>query len=624
MKKLRFLLPVLLVILVICTNTFKSYASGTQIPVGEDYVSFYNLNSSGGYVESYTSDSLYAYAVEKGITHLNGSTYSTSLPSLSVNCMFELFYNNVGFNLLSSMPNLTNGYDYSNDTDYDISSYSDTVVNTFGDGYGAPLICRFNGTNGRLIFDNGGTGRMYYVSDEPFDYYVSQVSYNAQNDAWAYSWIWQWPTVAPRHGIVSDTSSVFTGKYAVDVPYFAWSFNVTPQLQFTNTPIYVCRNDLEPNFTPTAIDGTHININYLLEDGTFPSEEDEPINMPVSDKYNLSFRMSNVFAGSLTNIWHYIGNLHFNSYIEAHPERFWFCANYIVQYQDDHMATPKTFYYGGTDLMDATTISQNIGMMAYRATGDINGDLPNDWAYGLHLSDFRDENDVSLVTYIATTMNRVTGTNTTYVNIDDLLLVDPVAFINSLITGRQPVLKEVAPLYESSILKFQLRSEVFVSTEDPGNGTDNTDGYDSNPNICTYDFLNGNTKVISSDNTYEPNKPPVSGEEDGEQIVVGNPPSTSSGGGNTTYGGPVAKIESGAIVIKNGPQNELVVDVGALESFKSIIETLKTEILDKKDDSFIAIIKENYELFPVPVLNILIIGACVMVFAGFIKVVTRR
>ena len=630
MKKLKFLLPILLVVLVVCINICKVYAADLsyQYPEGEDYNAYYSLDSTK--TESFSYTSIYNYMVEQGITTNNGGTYTVTVPEICNYDAFAQFISANGTDVLSNLPHLTTGWSYGDQQYHDLSDYLDTVL-FLGDRNNANnwMIFRTTATESAIICDSSHLGNWYYVSSEPFSYYISNVFWDLSNNRWQENVLWQGYATLPRITEVSTSNSSFNNLYTVQMPNNFLNYNSAPLLTWAACPIYVANSELHP-FDYTTFDfanaSQYDNINLNMINGSFPSGdsgEGEIVANSKSDKYNLSFRMSNVYAGTLTHIWHYIGNLHFNSYIEAHPERFWLCANYTVQYQDDHMATPKTFYYGGTDLVDALTISDNIGLMAYRISGDVNGDLPNNWAYGLQLSDFRDENDVSLVTYIATTMNRVTGTNTTYIDLDELLVADPVSYINSLITGKQPVLTSVSPIYGSSILKFQLRSEVFVSTQDPRNTSGNDDGYDSNPNISTYNFLSGDVGVISSDNTYEPNKPPASGEEDGEQIVTGNPPAISNGGGNTTYGGPVAKIESGAIVINNGGK-DLVVDVGALENFKGIIETLKTELLDKKDDSFIAIIKENYELFPVPILTIFIIGACVTVFAGFVKVVTRR
>lgn len=622
--RLKIILGTLLSICLTFGNIFKVFAA-TDVPTGEDYIGFYSLNTGEeDYVPSIIYDDLVQYAIDSNVLHITEqNTLSKPLFSISSSSRFGAFYTTNGFDILSDLPNLTLGYNYNGGTDYTIGSdFTDTVVLMDNTSLSAHII-RFNGSNGAVVSHNG---QLYYVSDTAFDYYCSIVNY--VNGGWVYSFTYQYPNgIVPRNGSISSTSNGWNDHYLFTIPQDICNYSVRPLLQFTNCPIYLSDDETGATFTPETYtsNGGYTDINYIRHNGTFPEEGGDVVANPASDKYNLSFRMSNVFCGSLTNIWHYIGNLRFNSYIEDHPERFWFCGAYIIQYQDDHMATPKTFYYGGTDIVDSLVFSKNIGLMAYRNSGDVNGDLPNDWAFGLTLSQFQDENGTSLVNYITATMNRVTGQNTTTINLDEQLMINPVSWIQSEIFGEKPVLTEVEPLYESSIVKFKLTSDVWISTQDPLNTTGNGDGYDSNHNIATYDFLSGVSKTESSDNVYEPNSPPASGEEDGEQIITGNLPSKSSGGGTTNYGGPVAKIEKGAITIQNGPQNELVVDVGALQSFKSIIETLKTEIVDQSNDnSFIAVIKDNYELFPAPILSILIIGACVTVFAGFIKVVTRR
>lgn len=497
-------------------------------------------------------------------------------------------------------------------------NYNNRII--FNNDSGTIYVYNIASTTHEIAIING-----YVVSSEPFHL----MSYRYESGVF---------NLKSNYGAqVHVTSQSANGLYCANISTDLMSA-LGNLVSFTDLPIYFPSSDEQTGFTNFSVSETdfsfeeeNYNFNYFLSDNMIVNPNPAPVPEPEPEdnltQYNMKFGITSFYAANSLNIVYHNMRIQWNQYTLDHPEHYWLCADYYIQYQDRTMGTPTTFYFNGTDLESSETLVRNVAGMAY--SGNNNGQIPTTWFYGLPINNFQDSSGKRLTEYLEELVEDVTGTTIDYIDATDyfdLGVTDSIQGLTDWVTSH-PAMK-VKSTFTDKISQFTLYGEVYLSNVDPEYSTDGIE-YTSYTNITKYNFLDGETSVISTDNKEEPYLPVVDGVVDDSAttpLVVG----TGTVGQTTnTYGGPVAyggnaTIQPGAIVINQNGQ-DIVVDLPTLQGFADVIAQIKNDIVNIGDNnSFLPVVAHTFSFIPTAIWAIMLTAFGFMFVIGVIKMVTRR
>lgn len=323
MKRKYFYAPLIAFVLVMLIP-FSDVFAYTYNPVGGNYVSLY-----GSEVFDFITldeDHIRLYS-ENHFDNVPLGSYFGNSDKLAD---FEDAY---GFNLLSSMPCLTIGYDYGTGQELDFSGYQNTLIytpyaNTNSNSFG---ILRFSGDNLCCLSTSNG---FYICSSSPFEIGFGEYAYS--NDQWVTSYVWQGYGTAPRLIEVNSLNSDFLADsvYAYDIMHIM-TYNSYPFLQFVNVPVYSSYQtdaDISLNTFSFADTSSYFDMNVNTRNGIFtPEEEEEEEDYVSLGEYYNYVGMTGYFEPCDTYSLYNHLNFSYNSYMRLHPNEFTLSLRYEVE-----------------------------------------------------------------------------------------------------------------------------------------------------------------------------------------------------------------------------------------------------------------------------------------------------
>ena len=550
LKKHLIILSIVLTTCFLLQDTLDIFASDWTNVYSGDYSSYYNSSSI---IDGLISNDIIAYAISNNAIHYtdNNNTPSISIGYISSNDFMTNFYNSHGFQLLSNCPYFSNGNSYGNyDGEYDLNGWNTIIFQSDSNSVNHVNVVRIK-NNGNVALVDGN----YIVSDSPLEIYISQAYYNDSTQLWQQNDLWQGYATLPRIVNNDSTNSNFNGNYTFRVPNDMYSYNVVPNIVFTDLDMFYANDDYYPfTYSDFTFDNRldYFNYNYIKMDGQITNPND-PVVTPLNETAisNLMFRDNTFYSGTgVTNFYH-TNRLTFNEYQLKHPEYFNINFDYYAYYKDDTMSTERVFRFiapGSSDLEYGYSMSLDEFLVNIRRYGSpVSLQLSSDSFYtGSSLG----ENTSTLSYYINLTINRVTGTNTQYANPDSILenvisAVDNIGTnVSNFMFGGNYLtnLGSIVPVYESYITDFYIRGYVTITYKDDPL-------YVSGTYSDYYDFLTGDNKVItneSGNNNYpsnqESNLPVPSNGSDNNSINTGGGSIANAYGGNVTFNGIVQRV----------------------------------------------------------------------------------
>ena len=419
---------------------------------------------------------------------------------------------------------------------YDFTYYGDPTNNT-------GVFYIYQDTQGDIAFVND-----YLVSTVPF--YIFQAE-NGQ----PYGNIW-YQDVASSRGFYecAITDFMYLTSYA---------------FMNTDIPIYLSSTSGGTGFTSLSdfsFSGNNINFNTSITDGSMVDPNAPEPEVESDAKYNLTFRDATYYTGSgLNRFWHN-NNFTFTEYQINNPTYYRLRFSYRVDFSNNLGLDSQYFYTPTSDIQLAYFLGQSNRL----GTGSrIGVPLSSDW--------FVNSNGQTLTNAIISTINTVTGENVNYINPNGLFenIIEWVTGDHNYFWGSDSGsnLQSVTPRYDGVITKFKIYGEVSLYNEVNSN-------YESGSYIDSHDFLTGQGKVESTDNTIPPY-------EESPVPVYTQLPTDGSGGVSTGSGSAVAIIEKGAnqITVYGGsnqggfmmPSQDWSAFGGLLQEMKTGLTTVSTD-----------------------------------------------
>lgn len=577
--------------------SFSSYASNlvNDSSIIQDY---YSIDSSMPYLQNTTVVSMYSSSggVSSNVLWPSGyNLFTTNIGSYWDNNKFSSF---LSFPLALSITEDTTNITY-NLSSYDFMAFPNYNSNGMYYFY-------FYSDSDCVFMD----GSVY--SESPINYALFYVSWGTLN------YLALSGGTASCYGSVNEASS--NGFYVCPV-LSRLSYRWYPV--FCTMPIYQPSSDGFSGFT--SIDNfdfssmdDYYNFNYQITGNYFVDPNaPEPV-LPSQDKYNLKFKVTSFYAADDYEKFYENFRFNWNTYTLDHPESYYFCSNYNVVYQDDTMNQPVTFYYGSNDY-PGQIFSDNLVSMAYR--GKNNGVIPTTWSWGLNLSGFRDQNGKSLDRYISETINRVTGTHVDFAEPSTIFTAINGDLTDVLNWITATPIYSVIPLYESYIVKFVVTGEHWLSTGSPDWDGDNISEVESNHYISSYNFLSGNTDIISTDNVNEPYE-----SEDSSFVPSSIASGGSGGGASNIYNAPnaTATATGGNVTVNMGNSDPYHIEQVDYDNIGEVFDTVKRDMSRESGNGFFQVIAHVFAFIPSQIWQVLLTGITVITAVSVIRFVRNK
>lgn len=422
-------------------------------------------------------------------------------------------------------------------------------------------------------------------------------------------------------------SSVQTVNEANYYGFYAFHVNASSSYyympSFTNLSLYAPSSDGKSGFNSYesfSFDNVndYYDFNYQITGNYFVDPNAPDPVLPSQDKYNLKFKATSFYAADNYEKFYENFRFNWNTYTLDHPESYYFCSNYYVVYQDDTMNQPVTFYYGSNDY-PGQIFSDNLVSMAYR--GKNNGVIPTTWSWGLYLSGFHDQNGKTLDRYISETINRVTGTHVDFAEPSTIFTAINGDLTDVLNWITATPIYSVIPLYESYIVKFVVTGEHWLSTGSPDWDGDNITEVESNHYISSYNFLSGNTDIISTNNVYEPY------ESEDTSFVPSSFVSGGSGGGvSNIYNAPNASATAtgGNVTVNMGSNDPYHIEQVDYDNIGEVFDTVKRDMSRESGNGFFQVIAHVFAFIPSQIWQVLLTGITVITAVSVIRFVRNK
>ena len=582
-KRHKFLMIMSICIFFFVSNNFKVFAYTNNVYSG-NYLTYYSAN---GEVDGLMRQDIIAYGIANNAIHYtdNNNTPSINVGYIAGYDYFTNFYNYSGFDLLTDCPYFTNGNTYGNyNGEYDLNGWNTIILSSNENMTAFVTVLRIQ-SDGNLALVDGN----YIVSDSPMQVFVGEAGYNTNSSLWEQNNLWQGYATCPRMSGSDTVNSNFNNLYTWRVPQDIYSYNIAPQIVFTDLDMFYSNDDYYP-FTQASFSfdnrQDYFNYNYVKVNGQIINPND-PVVIPVNENAisNLTFRDSTYYGGSSFKKILHSNRFTFNEYQLSYPENFILRFNYRITYRDRFMNDTVTLNYKLDSLND------------YGFTYDLNLYLGYLTRFGnpsfVNLSSlhFRDSNNKTLDSYLRDTMQSITNVNPNYADPDSLLesvgqelLGNP---IGEFIFGGNEIsnFKSLVPDYEQYIEEFKIYGTVEVC-------------YKDNPLYCSgqykdsYNFLNGVSNVDSTENQIN-NYPSDSSSNLPVPSNQDNSPTVSTGGGSIAYGGNVTF--NGIVQRVFEPFSlDTVTVAGVGDNWNYMIRSIQ----DNSDNGFWGVLKETYKIIP--------------------------
>lgn len=573
------------------SNNFKVFAYENTVYSG-NYLTYY---AASGEVDGLLRQDIIAYGIANNAIHYtdNSNTPSINVGYIASYDYFTNFYNYSGFDLMTNCPYLTSGNSYGNyNGEYDLTGWNTIILSSNENMTAFVSVLRIQ-SDGNVALVDGN----YIVSDSPMQVYVGEAGYNTNTSLWEQNNLWQGYATCPRMSGSDQVNTNFNNLYTWQVPQNMYSYNIVPQIVFTDLDMFYSGDDYFP-FTQASFSfdnrQDYFNYNYVKVNGQITNPND-PVIVPVNQNAisNLTFRDSTFYGGSeITNFYH-SNRFTFNDYQLSNPYEFGINFDYYITYQDSTMSSPETFryYHPATNQPGK---HESLGWFLGYLNRFGNPTLVELSSNHFYTDSGIGDSSHSLSYYINRTINTVTGTSITYADPDSILesaiisATETASGINGFLFGYNSLsdFASIVPTYGAYISKFEIRGYVNIT-------------YSDNPNYISgtysdyYNFLTGENNVTSQDNTnnnypsdLETNLPIPS-----QGGSVGNTTNTGGGsiayGGNVTFNGIVQRVfEPFAL--------DTVTVAGVGDNWNYMIRSIQ----DNSENGFWGVLKETYQIIP--------------------------
>lgn len=372
----------------------------------------------------------------------------------------------------------------------------------------------------------------------------------------------------------------------------------------TNAPVYLPSTDgksgyVQQNLSDFSFDNDNFNFNNLLVDGIViePSGGDDPFE---NDKYYLNFYDTSFYGGGALTSFFHVNNFNFNQHILQNPINYRIRFDYRAEVS--YNGNNYVYTYSPSDLQ----LSYFLGQVNRIGSGNkIAVPLSSDW--------FFDGNGHTLSSMLKGTVYDVEGTTSSFSSPNDILESDSEVVLDPIFLFRldEYVKKELPKVNRSYTFdKFMIYGSVTLYT-------DSDSSYESFSYRDSYNFLNGNTSVESTDNV----NPPYT-----DEFL---PPSTINPENQTnsvTYGS--GSVNPTINVTVNNSGNGGFVPFQLSEVSYANVKGMLDDILDFVDstseNSFWAVLARTFSFIPAKIWEYITITIAVICGFAIVRYVLRR